>query len=497
VPLDFPAAPIIGALYPDPPLDGVTQYRWDGIAWKAGYINNTQFVFRAGDSMSGPLTLQADPVSSLQAATKQYVDTAVSNVVPAPPDLSGYLPLTGGTLTGPLETTSLKLPYEASTPLGGAAIRWQGAAGGPIGLYVNGGVTFQGDAGNPSLMVSVPTTDGTLGPTSITLHGPSGGITANAVTVLGDITARRADTTGYFFPGNSGARYYGFDGGSMIINGSGANTRIVGALSADAGITAGTTINAGNSILTAANFHLNSGNGLYFEQGNSVRMYWNGGHVVVTHGFNAPTLHAACTYSHGADTANQWTLYNDSSGYQKHYRMSGSSFEMVNHAYTAVVQVYQDDGNAGKIGGGPWFALSDARIKNVVGEYEAGLEAIIALRPVRYTYKGNESYYDPATTRFADYPEVRADQTAPYFSTMHHDVALSGKQFIGLVAQEAETIMPELIFTNEAYIDGQPVTDLRNLDAGPLVFALINAVKELKSMNDVLMARIEALEASR
>lgn len=55
----------------------------------AGKVNKT------GDTMTGPLVLPGDPTEDNQAATKKYVD-----------EHSGgggkYLPLTGGTLTGPL-----------------------------------------------------------------------------------------------------------------------------------------------------------------------------------------------------------------------------------------------------------------------------------------------------------------------------------------------------------------------------------------------------------
>lgn len=46
------------------------------------YVDNslTLKVSKSGDSMSGPLYLAGDPVTSNQAATKNYVDTAVSNV---------------------------------------------------------------------------------------------------------------------------------------------------------------------------------------------------------------------------------------------------------------------------------------------------------------------------------------------------------------------------------------------------------------------------------
>ena len=49
--------------------------------------------------------------------------------------------------------------------------------------------------------------------------------------------------------------------------------------------------------------------------------------------------------------------------------------------------------------------------------------------------------------------------------------------------------MPELVHQNKGTIDGEDVDDLRILDTAPLVFALINAVKELS-------ARLKALEAN-
>jgi len=62
---------------------------------------NTAFserVLRSGDTMQGMFTLWRDPVNAFDAATKQYVDTvATSGVVGGT-----YLPLTGGTLTGPV-----------------------------------------------------------------------------------------------------------------------------------------------------------------------------------------------------------------------------------------------------------------------------------------------------------------------------------------------------------------------------------------------------------
>ena len=122
---------------------------------------------------------------------------------------------------------------------------------------------------------------------------------------------------------------------------------------------------------------------------------------------------------------------------------------------------------ASKPGGGAWSATSDARIKTVEGDYGLGLTEIEALRPVRYRYKGNDA--------------------PPDSSSRHSQVA--GKAFVGLVAQEVETIFPGMVSQHEGYIDGEAVADLRTLDPSELLFALVNAVKQLA-------ARLATLEAA-
>jgi len=152
-----------------------------------------------------------------------------------------------------------------------------------------------------------------------------------------------------------------------------------------------------------------------------------------------------------------------------------------------------------KPGGGTWTDSSDARIKNVLGNYDNGLDAILQLQPVRFTYKGNETPPDQPPSNFA-VPQYEADGktlkqskeavAVPYPNSPHHEAANSGKEFVGLIAQAAEIVMPELVTQRAAMIDGQPVTDMRDLDTGPLIFALVNSIKALN-------ARIEALEAAQ
>lgn len=126
--------------------------------------------------------------------------------------------------------------------------------------------------------------------------------------------------------------------------------------------------------------------------------------------------------------------------------------------------------NAGafKPGGGPWAATSDVRIKDVLGDYTGGLAEVVTLMPVRYVFKGNYS--------------KRPDAPSPDRRPVEER-----KEFVGLIAQQAEASMPEMVTTETGYIDGEPVDDLRVLDTTALLFALVNCVKELNT-------RIAALE---
>jgi hypothetical protein len=145
-----------------------------------------------------------------------------------------------------------------------------------------------------------------------------------------------------------------------------------------------------------------------------------------------------------------------------------------------------------KPGGGVWQALSDARIKNVLGDYDSGLDDILALHPVRFTYKGNDTLAAPGEVSKAQNPDVPVTKEAlvvPYPDSGHYHVAKSAKEFVGFIAQEVEALFPEMVRQRPGYIDGVLVNDVRDLDTGPLIFALVNSIKELH-------ARIEALEAT-
>lgn len=119
------------------------------------------------------------------------------------------------------------------------------------------------------------------------------------------------------------------------------------------------------------------------------------------------------------------------------------------------------NGQAYKPGGGSWQAISDARIKTVMGDYEPGLYEAVQLRPVVYTFKGNDG---PA----------------------HKEAAAAGKSFVGLIADEVLSVIPDMVEVKRGVIDGQEVDDYKTLDLSQLVFMLINSVKELKAEIDTL-----------
>jgi hypothetical protein len=127
-----------------------------------------------------------------------------------------------------------------------------------------------------------------------------------------------------------------------------------------------------------------------------------------------------------------------------------------------------ENNGAFKPGGGPWATLSDERVKTVTGEYSSGLDEVLQLRPIIYTYKGNDALTD--------------DQPSP-----HQHAAQSGQVFVGFVAQELEQIFPSMVSQHAGFIDGRRVSDLRSVDTTELIYALINSVKQLK-------AEIEALK---
>ena len=122
-----------------------------------------------------------------------------------------------------------------------------------------------------------------------------------------------------------------------------------------------------------------------------------------------------------------------------------------------------------KPGGGSWVDSSDARIKDVRGAFTPGLAEIERVNPVRYAFKGNASM----PTKDGIQAPLHENET---------------REFVGVVAQDIERVLPETVTKVAGMIDGVEVNDLRIYDSNALIYALVNAVKELA-------ARVEFLES--
>lgn len=109
--------------------------------------------------------------------------------------------------------------------------------------------------------------------------------------------------------------------------------------------------------------------------------------------------------------------------------------------------------------------LSDERTKTNIEQYSRGLKEIKELNPVSFTYNG-------------------LGKTAQGYST------------VGLIAQQVEDVIPEMVKKNEDFLSPEDLekTELLSLDNHPLLFVMINAIKELNTKVEELQQEIEALK---
>lgn len=109
---------------------------------------------------------------------------------------------------------------------------------------------------------------------------------------------------------------------------------------------------------------------------------------------------------------------------------------------------------------------SDRRYKENIEELEDGLSKVLALKPVRYTYK----------------PEID----------------LSGKPQLGFIAQEVQSIIPEAITdTDTDMVDGVPVTtqnEYLGMEYIKIIPVLTKAIQEQQEIIESLKATIAELE---
>jgi hypothetical protein len=123
---------------------------------------------------------------------------------------------------------------------------------------------------------------------------------------------------------------------------------------------------------------------------------------------------------------------------------------------TALLSV---NGTANKSGGGSWDVFSDERLKNIKGNFNSGLKAVMQLQPIRYQYKQNNALGLKSET-----------------------------ENVGFGAQSLQKIIPEAVTKNSnGYL-------MVNND--PILWTMLNAIKEQQKEIAELKGQVQKLRAA-
>ena len=127
---------------------------------------------------------------------------------------------------------------------------------------------------------------------------------------------------------------------------------------------------------------------------------------------------------------------------------------------TAPTDTLSVNGTASKPGGGTWAVFSDERLKNIKGNYNSGLKAVMQLQPLRYEYRRN----NPLGLK-------------------------SDGEHIGFGAQSLQKIIPEAVTMNSnGYL---------MVNSDPVLWTMLNAIKEQQNEIVQLRRQVQQLRAAR
>ena len=124
-------------------------------------------------------------------------------------------------------------------------------------------------------------------------------------------------------------------------------------------------------------------------------------------------------------------------------------------APTALLSV---NGTANKPGGGSWDIFSDERLKNIKGNFNSGLKAVMQLQPIRYEYKPNNV------------------------------LGLKSEgEHVGFGAQSLQEIIPQAVTkSSNGYL---------MINNDPILWTMLNAIKEQQKEIEQLKGQIRQLRA--
>jgi hypothetical protein len=136
------------------------------------------------------------------------------------------------------------------------------------------------------------------------------------------------------------------------------------------------------------------------------------------------------------------------------------------------------NGIANKIGSGTWAIFSDARLKTNVSDYKEGLDFLMQVRTVNFSY--NDKMQEI-------WGETKLEKN---------------KIYQGVIAQELQEIAPDMVrsvtLSNASGDDVDPSSttseSFLEVDPNKFTYALINAVKEQQAIINTLKSDQEATQ---
>ena len=151
-------------------------------------------------------------------------------------------------------------------------------------------------------------------------------------------------------------------------------------------------------------------------------------------------------------------------------RSGGNSTKLIvdNNGNTAIgnftpsFRLHLNTDSAAKTTSSTWTVPSDARLKKDVHEYDGGLDEIVKIQPVWFTYTG--------------------------------EAGMPNETGVGVIAQELQQVAPYMVGTWSYKDERGNVSPYLSVNNGAMTYMLINAVKEQQNIITSLQTKLESLE---
>jgi hypothetical protein len=483
----------------------------------------------AGDTMTGFLTLSADPTSNLHASTKQYVDTSIANLVDTAPstldtlnELAAALgddPNFATTVTNSIATKVAKAGDTMTGDLAfGDNVKATFGASADLEIYHDGSNSYISDQGTGDLQIQATNLALRDSAGSVYLYASSGGsvllrhnnatkieTTSTGVSVTGNITV--TGTVDGRDVAADGTKLDGIEAGADVTDT--ANVTAAGALmdSELTNITAVKALNQGVSTGDSPTFAgLTSTGDVYLGNGDTVRL-GSGNYAQIAHDGSDFYLVSALGSTYIRANADDNDIYlqsdNGSGGTTNYVTCSGSNGEVKLYHYGSEKLATQSGGIAvtGNVAASGYVGLNAANYisfsNNAHGSFvvnggeRARLESDGDFHADGDVIAYSTTISDPRLKTDIQKIEGALDKLCT-LSGYTFTYTPDGKESAGVMSTEVAKVLPSAIRPKKLPLktgDEETVYDTVQYDQ--LHGLLIEAIKELREEVADLKAKIE------